>query len=81
MFPLGVLLHSKAVPIRRMDILPEIPRPNPWDMRSIVAMRSNVACTPILQTISNGPIHLAPNFHPFGLRWYTVSPGANGRHV
>ncbi len=43
-FPLRVLLRSKAVPIRRMNILPEIPRPNPWDMWSIVAIRLNVAC-------------------------------------
>ena len=43
-FPLRVLQRSKAVPIRRMNILPEIPWPNPWDMWSIVAIRLNVFC-------------------------------------
>jgi hypothetical protein len=27
-----------------MNILPEIPRPNPWDMWSIVEIRLNVVC-------------------------------------
>ena len=40
--PLRVLPRSKTETIRRLNILPEIPRPNPWEKWGIVTISSNV---------------------------------------
>mgnify|MGYP002804510330 CR=1 FL=1 len=39
------VLHSKTVPIKPTNILPEISRPNPWiDIRSVITIRLNIIC-------------------------------------